>query len=186
MYYLELVLGQFSGRGPIKVWKCVPALKGIGFAQMFSTAYIIIFYNYLMALTIYYFTQSFQDPLPWTECQPEWSPTGTCSANTTTTTSPISSAPDIRFLGDDDAIQSQKSWAELYYELVKHVLHRSSGLDDMNWISWKLVLCLMGSWVMVYLSIIKGVSSMGKVAYFTAVFPYVVLIALLAVALTTD
>ena len=28
MYYLELVLGQFSGRGPIKVWKCVPAFKG--------------------------------------------------------------------------------------------------------------------------------------------------------------
>ena len=46
----------------------------------------------------------------------------------------------------------------------KHVLHKSSGLDDMNWISWRLVLCLMGSWVMVYLSIIKGISSMGKVS----------------------
>jgi len=25
---MEFVLGQFSGKGPIKVWKCVPALKG--------------------------------------------------------------------------------------------------------------------------------------------------------------
>lgn len=29
LYYLEFVLGQFSGKGPINVWKCVPALKGI-------------------------------------------------------------------------------------------------------------------------------------------------------------
>ncbi|RWS10844.1 sodium-dependent nutrient amino acid transporter 1-like protein, partial [Dinothrombium tinctorium] len=27
LHYMQLILGQFSGRGPIKVWKCVPALK---------------------------------------------------------------------------------------------------------------------------------------------------------------
>lgn len=68
IYYLELVLGQFSGRGPIRVWKCVPAFKGVGFAQLFSTAYIAIFYNYLMAISIYYFFASFSSPLPWTDC----------------------------------------------------------------------------------------------------------------------
>lgn len=50
----------------------------------------------------------------------------------------------------------------------------SQALWDINSISWKLVLCLLASWTMVYLSIVKGVTSLGKVAYFTAIFPYVV------------
>ncbi|RWS12352.1 Sodium-dependent nutrient amino acid transporter 1-like protein [Dinothrombium tinctorium] len=72
LHYMQLILGQFSGRGPIKVWKCVPALKGIGFAQLASTSYLTIFYNYLMALTLYYLFASFQNPLPWTVCNFEW------------------------------------------------------------------------------------------------------------------
>ncbi|CAG2112286.1 unnamed protein product, partial [Medioppia subpectinata] len=187
MYYLELVLGQFSGRGPLKVWKCVPAFKGIGFAQLFSTSYVIIFYNYLMALTLYYFVMSFKNPLPWTQCDPDWAPGGVCSANQTadtTTTTTLSSAPEVWFMGDEDDLKPQRTWAELYYE--RHVLNQSTGLADMNSMSWQLVLCLIGSWTMVYLSIVKGVSSMGKVAYFTAIFPYAVLIALLGVTLSTD
>ncbi|PRD33067.1 UNVERIFIED_CONTAM: Sodium-dependent nutrient amino acid transporter 1 [Trichonephila clavipes] len=28
LYYLELIMGQFSSQGPIKVWRMVPAFKG--------------------------------------------------------------------------------------------------------------------------------------------------------------
>lgn len=28
LYYLELILGQFSSQGPIKLWRVVPAFKG--------------------------------------------------------------------------------------------------------------------------------------------------------------
>lgn len=52
--------------------------------------------------------------------------------------------------------------------------------------SWQLAACLVAAWTLVYLSVIKGVASLGKVAYFTAIFPYVVLIMLLAVSLTQD
>lgn len=61
--------------------------------------------------------------------------------------------------------------------LRRNVLNMSQGLWDINSMSWKLVLCLLASWTMVYLSIVKGVTSLGKVAYFTAIFPYVVSIA---------
>ena len=50
---------------------------------------------------------------------------------------------------------------KLYFR--HHVLKQSSGLDKVTWVNWKLALCLTGSWVLVYFSIIKGVSSLGKV-----------------------
>ncbi|XP_054169164.1 sodium-dependent nutrient amino acid transporter 1-like [Oppia nitens] len=165
LYYMELVLGQFSGRGPIRVWKCVPAFKGIGVAQIVTTIYITIFYNYLMAITLYYLFSSFQNPLPWSVCDEQWIPGGHCPK-------------------DNQTNPFNRTWADLYYE--HNVLHKSSGLDDINWISWRIVLCLMGSWILVWLSIVKGVSSLGKVSYFTAIFPYTVLIALLGVALSMD
>ena len=29
LYFMELALGQFSSYGPVKIWYCVPILKGI-------------------------------------------------------------------------------------------------------------------------------------------------------------
>lgn len=47
-----------------------------------------------------------------------------------------------------------------------------------------MVICLFLGWVITYLCLIKGVQSMGKVVYFTATFPYVILTALLIRSLT--
>jgi len=44
---------------------------------------------------------------------------------------------------------------------------------------WPLVGCLALGWVLVWLCVCKGVHSAGKVAWFTALFPYAVLLALL-------
>lgn len=47
--------------------------------------------------------------------------------------------------------------------------------EDMGEMRWELVGCLALAWVIVYLCMVKGVKSSGKVAYFTALFPYIVL-----------
>ena len=39
-----------------------------------------------------------------------------------------------------------------------------------------LVLCLVISWVLVYLCIIKGITENPKIIYVTAIYPYVVLV----------
>jgi solute carrier family 6 amino acid transporter-like protein 5/7/9/14 len=51
---------------------------------------------------------------------------------------------------------------------------------------WQLTLCYLFSWICVYLSIIRGVASSGKVAYFTAIYPYVVLLILLITGATKE
>lgn len=72
LYYMELVMGQFSSRGCIKVYDMVPALRGIGVGQVISTCFVTTYYASLMGLTIRYFLASFNDPLPWSQCNKNW------------------------------------------------------------------------------------------------------------------
>ena len=51
---------------------------------------------------------------------------------------------------------------------------------------WKLTLWLLFAWVCIFLVIIRGVKSSGKVSYFLAIFPYIVMIILLIRACTLD
>lgn len=51
--------------------------------------------------------------------------------------------------------------------------------EDFGWPRWQLVLCLAVAWVIAFFCLSKGIKSAGKVVYFTALFPYVVLTALL-------
>ena len=54
--------------------------------------------------------------------------------------------------------------------------------EDFGGMKWELVGCLVLTWVLVVLSLIKGVSSLGKVAYVITLAPYFVLTALLIYA----
>jgi hypothetical protein len=56
------------------------------------------------------------------------------------------------------------------------MLAQSSGWDDYGTLQWDLVLCSALAWLLVAAALIKGVETSGKVVYFTALFPYVVLI----------
>jgi solute carrier family 6 (neurotransmitter transporter, glycine) member 5/9 len=52
--------------------------------------------------------------------------------------------------------------------------------------NWNLVIFLAISWFLIFLIIIKGVRSSGKVSYVLAIFPYFLLIILLAKSLTLE
>lgn len=59
-----------------------------------------------------------------------------------------------------------------------YVLGLSSGIEETGSIKFSLAACLLIAWVIVFLCLCKGVQSSGKVVYFTALFPYLVLVIL--------
>jgi solute carrier family 6 amino acid transporter-like protein 5/7/9/14 len=121
-----------------------------------------------MSLTCFYFFSSFQAILPWTQCDPEWLNCFNTGDNYTGLN-----------------LTDQKSSVELYF--TNDVLKMTPSIDDgIGDPEWRLVLCLLFSWIIVCLILIKGVTSSGKAAYFTAIFPYVVLITLLIRGVTLE
>ncbi|XP_015256702.1 PREDICTED: sodium- and chloride-dependent betaine transporter-like [Cyprinodon variegatus] len=66
----------------------------------------------------------------------------------------------------------------------RRVLGLSGGIDEMGSVRWDLAGCLLLSWVVCYFCIWKGIKSSRKVVYFTATFPYLMLVALLIRGLT--
>ncbi|KAA0200957.1 hypothetical protein HAZT_HAZT005658, partial [Hyalella azteca] len=171
LYFLELSLGQFSSYGCIKLWKCVPAIKGVGYSQVVATAAILTYYVSLMALTVFYFCVSFQSELPWSVCDPAWAAMDSCVA--------VSSNSSLGFSSNS----SKQSSSEQFFR--RYVVHEAatwtSGIGKPD---WKLALCLAGSWLVLFFTLVKGVQSAGKTAYFTALFPYLVLFTLLGRGVT--
>ncbi|KAK3599573.1 hypothetical protein CHS0354_035811 [Potamilus streckersoni] len=76
--------------------------------------------------------------------------------------------------------------AELYF--YKEVIHKATNMypEDVGPPLWKLALCLLLAWILVVVCLMKGITSSGKVVYFTATFPYVILLVLLIRGATLD
>lgn len=169
IYFLELCIGQFTSYTQIKAWKSAPLMKGVGWMSMVAMMAVLTYYCSIMGLTVFYFIASFSKDLPWTKCNEDWGDDVMCELNEKNETV-------AKVLKNGTWEITAK--AELYY--LRDVLHQYDTFDDgVGKPDWKLTLCLLFSWATVFLSLIKGVKSSGKVAYFTALFPYVVLLILL-------
>lgn len=69
LFYLELAIGQRLRKGSVGSWNQVsPYLQGVGPASAAVSFNVALYYNTIMAWCIIYLVQSFQSPLPWSEC----------------------------------------------------------------------------------------------------------------------
>ena len=59
-------------------------------------------------------------------------------------------------------------------------------LSNLGSFHWDLAGCLAAAWLLVCMALIKGVKSSGKVVYFTALYPYVVLVILFGIGLSLN
>uniref|UniRef100_H2ZHX5 Transporter n=1 Tax=Ciona savignyi TaxID=51511 RepID=H2ZHX5_CIOSA len=159
VFFLECALGQFSSLGPISVFKFSPILKGIGFCMVILNILVSIYYNVIITYTLFYFFASLTPTLPWENCDNWWNNPTHCSTKFDIT----------KTRGTNP---SEEFWEN-------YALQRSANIDETGTVITSLTLCLLLAWIVVYFSMIRGIKSSGKVVYFTALFPYAVLLILL-------
>ncbi|XP_043921460.1 sodium- and chloride-dependent transporter XTRP3 [Protopterus annectens] len=159
LLYLELAVGQHMRKGSIGSWKVVsPYLIGVGISGAVSSFYLCVYYNSIIGWALWYLFNSFQDPLPWAFCPLNSNLTGYIS-------------------------ECEKSSSTEYFWYRK-TLNISPSIEEQGGIQWEQAICLIMAWLIVYLCILKGTKSTGKVVYVTACMPYVVLIIYLGRGLT--
>ena len=78
-----------------------------------------------------------------------------------------------------ESLHDRKSPAEEYFKSYMLLMDEDTTLDNLGCMNWRLAGCLLLSWIVVGACLVKGVKSAGKVVWFTALFPYFVLVLLL-------
>lgn len=198
LVYLELSFGQYASSGVVSIWKVSPIFQGVGWAMFIVSCLICIYYNMIIAWTIYYLFASFTDHLPWSDCG-EWSSEAcvddmvvknNCTKNNGTWFNSTCVYPYSVDNATYSKIQEISgnikhiSASEEYFH--KYVLDITSSMEEMGGLRWELAACLLAAWVLVDICLAKGIKSSGKAVYFTAFFPYLVLTILLVRGVTLE
>ncbi|XP_057374911.1 sodium-dependent dopamine transporter-like [Daphnia carinata] len=202
LFYMELALGQFYRKGAITSWgRIVPLFKGIGFAVVLIAFYVDFFYNVIIAWALHFFFASFTSQLPWTSCSNSWNTPQCAEVNhefngsfyivnnrtnisQTNISDPLSDFESQTELNSTQQATNYTSAAWEYFVRGLLELNQSKGIDDLGAIKWDIALCLLVVYLICYFSLWKGISTSGKVVWFTALFPYVVLFILLVRGIT--
>ncbi|XP_047204717.1 sodium- and chloride-dependent neutral and basic amino acid transporter B(0+) [Girardinichthys multiradiatus] len=188
LFFLESAFGQFCSQGPINVWRAVPILQGVGIGMVMVTLMISIYYNVIIAYSLYYMFASMQFPLPWSSCPNQ---TDTNCSDTPIVYCNVSGVITANWTQQNNTCNSSdiitkavQSPSEYYWDNV--ALQRSSDLGETGPVVWHLALCLLLSSILVAAALIRGIKSSGKVVYFTATFPYAVILILLIRGVTLE
>ncbi|XP_075168190.1 sodium-dependent dopamine transporter isoform X2 [Haematobia irritans] len=206
LFYMELALGQHNRKGAITCWgRLVPLFKGIGYAVVLIAFYVDFYYNVIIAWSLRFFFASFTNALPWTSCTNFWNTddcrpfeqqTGSPSLlganvsdsllNSTITSEFNTSLANLTMALSTTTPASERfqSAASEYFNRYILELNQSDGLHNLGAIKWDLVICLLIVYLICYFSLWKGIGTSGKVVWFTALFPYVVLLILLIRGIT--
>ncbi|CAK6963245.1 sodium-dependent neutral amino acid transporter B(0)AT2 [Scomber scombrus] len=161
LFFMELAAGQSIRQGSIGVWKHIsPKLAGIGYSSCIVCFYVALYYNVIIAWSLFYMGNSFQYPLPWTQC-------------------PIDVTTNY-------TVKECASSSPTSYFWFRRALNITNSIDDSGGFNYIMTGCLLAAWAIVSLAMIKGIKSSAKVMYFSSVFPYVVLFIFLIRGLMLD
>ncbi|ETE61673.1 Sodium-dependent neutral amino acid transporter B(0)AT2 [Ophiophagus hannah] len=125
LFFLELAAGQIIRQGSIGVWKHIsPRLIGIGFASCVVCSFVALYYNVIMAWSLFYLGNSFQFPLPWSDC-----PGAENETATVTESECMDSSPTIYF------------WN-------RKALHITNSIEESGGLDPALTGCLFAAWML--------------------------------------
>ncbi|XP_049925797.1 sodium-dependent neutral amino acid transporter B(0)AT2 isoform X1 [Epinephelus moara] len=161
LFFMELAAGQSIRQGSIGVWKHIsPKLAGIGYSSCMVCFYVALYYNVIIAWSLFYMGNSFQYPLPWEQC-------------------PI----DVT---TNETVKECASSSPTPYFWFRKALNITNSIEESGEFNPIMTGCLLAAWAIVSLAMIKGIKSSAKVMYFSSVFPYVVLFIFLIRGLMLD
>ncbi|XP_054272044.1 sodium- and chloride-dependent GABA transporter 1-like [Macrosteles quadrilineatus] len=172
IFFQEVAVGQYLGAGGMTlVGQLCPLLQGVGYATMTIVFFLDIYYCIIISWTLFYLIASFTSlpGLPWEHCDNWW--------NTETCFAPGMNATLIHNRTNHTTTPVEEYWD-------KRVLQISPGIDQLGGMQWELLGSLLLGWVLIYLIICRGLHQSGKIIWFTALFPYVVLLVLLVRGVT--
>ncbi|KAJ8930137.1 hypothetical protein NQ314_017103, partial [Rhamnusium bicolor] len=205
IFLLELIVGQYSGLGPDQAFaNMAPLFSGLGYCNLVVITFVTIYYMVIISWTVFYFFASFTLELGYGSCNNDFNTMGCFSATEEAKCMENETYYNQICMQVDEICQSHgltNAFNRTYCNdtngdavPVNHVINRTLAtaeyfrdyvlsLGNADWynfggINWELVGCLLFSWIIGYLCVVKGVKTSGKAVYFTALFPYVILTAL--------
>ncbi|XP_025829796.1 sodium- and chloride-dependent GABA transporter 1-like isoform X2 [Agrilus planipennis] len=189
LFFQEVAVGQYLGSGGLTfVGQLCPLLKGVGYATMTLVFLLDVYYCIIISWTLYYIMSTFvyMPNLPWRSCDNSWN-TERCSnidnLKNYNGTIMFNNLKNVS-ITMANASEMMSTAVEEFFE--RNVLSITNGISEFGGIQWKLLICLGLGWLLIYWVIRNGLHQSGKIIWFTALFPYVVLFVLLFRALTLE
>lgn len=177
----EMALGQKFQGGDIEAYGRINwRFRGVGLASVVGVYIIVTYYSVIIAYSLVYAVRSFESPQPWaydetwgnyTECISQIN-----GANCTDADGSIIACP-----GNNAACENSAS--SFFQDLTKEATNIDSGEGV---ISWTLVIASLFTWIFIYFSVAKGVTTVSYVVYVTMPVPILFLLIMMIKALTLD
>ncbi|XP_033754993.1 sodium-dependent dopamine transporter-like [Pecten maximus] len=211
LYFMELCLGQFSGKSPLVVWCICPLFKGLGVCMVILSFIVTWYYNLVVAWVLCYLFYSFYPTQPWASCDNDWnspdcvvlrsnspiihnmSLTNQSISNMSLTNQSIynisltNKTVILNTTGINTMLNETRVLTTAASEFWRYcILGMSPGIDQVGGPQWHLVLTIFLAAAISFLCVVRGVRSAGKVAYVTAILPYLLLLVLLVRSLTLE
>jgi solute carrier family 6 amino acid transporter-like protein 5/7/9/14 len=188
MLFLEFSFGQYFGIGSMSIFKKVcPLFQGIGIGYTVLNALVCIYYNVIIAMSLYYIFGSFTSSLPWATCGNAWN-TVTCSDviassrhqndssifNYTVTPNDVTNSAVslvtssmtsyINTTVNSSTPVRRTSPTDEYFRYALLNEQSDISVENLGSVRWHLCLCLVLAWLLVILFVSRGIQSTGKVS----------------------
>ncbi|XP_042614602.1 sodium- and chloride-dependent GABA transporter 2-like [Cyprinus carpio] len=171
LFLMETALGQYTSQGTVTCWrKICPLFEGLGYGSQVVVFYSSAYYIIILAWAFFYLFSSFSGELPWASCRNWWNSENCVEFD------------QMRGTRNLSFMENASSPVKEFWE--RRVLNITGSVNELGSLRWELALCLLLAWIICYFCVWKGVKSTGKVVYFTATFPYVMLLVLLIRGIT--
>ncbi|XP_045130883.1 sodium- and chloride-dependent glycine transporter 1-like isoform X1 [Portunus trituberculatus] len=214
VFFMELSIGQYVSLGPAVLFsKMAPIFSGLGWSMVAIAFFTSIFFNVILAWSFFYLIFSFYPVLPWSHCDNDFnSPecyheegAALCRNQSLFFFSQSClSLEDYCGLADllpfnethcsnsantsltsTNRVVTKISASEDFFR-NRMLLVSGTTWEEMGGMQWELVGLMALSCVIVSACLSRGIRATGNIVYFTAVFPYAVLIILFIRGITLE